>query len=66
MRLVVKRSNPDIAGQLDATQYLHHTGDMEKSGAIVALGALAQEPRLDMFRLPVQAGAESSVLETLG
>lgn len=31
---------------------------MEKSDAIAALGALAQETRLDMFRLLVQAGAE--------
>lgn len=29
---------------------------MEKSSAIVALGALAQETRLDIFRLLVQAG----------
>jgi ArsR family transcriptional regulator, arsenate/arsenite/antimonite-responsive transcriptional repressor len=31
---------------------------MEKSAAIVALGALAQESRLDIFRLLVQAGPE--------
>jgi ArsR family transcriptional regulator len=31
---------------------------MEKSDAIVALGALAQDTRLDIFRLLVQAGAE--------
>jgi ArsR family transcriptional regulator, arsenate/arsenite/antimonite-responsive transcriptional repressor len=31
---------------------------MEKSAAIVALGALAQETRLDIFRLLVQAGTE--------
>lgn len=31
---------------------------MEKSDAIAALGALAQDTRLDMFRLLVQAGAE--------
>jgi ArsR family transcriptional regulator, arsenate/arsenite/antimonite-responsive transcriptional repressor len=31
---------------------------MEKSAAIVALGALAQESRLDIFRLLVQAGTE--------
>lgn len=30
---------------------------MEKSDAIAALGALAQDTRLDMFRLLVQAGA---------
>jgi ArsR family transcriptional regulator, arsenate/arsenite/antimonite-responsive transcriptional repressor len=31
---------------------------MEKSDAIAALSALAQETRLDIFRLLVQAGAE--------
>jgi ArsR family transcriptional regulator, arsenate/arsenite/antimonite-responsive transcriptional repressor len=31
---------------------------MEKSAAIMALGALAQESRLDIFRLLVQAGPE--------
>ena len=31
---------------------------MEKSNAIAALGALAQESRLDIFRLLVQAGPE--------
>ncbi len=31
---------------------------MEKTAALAALGALAQESRLDIFRLLVQAGAE--------
>ncbi|SRR6266536_2365291 len=31
---------------------------MEKMGAVVALAALAQENRLDVFRLLVQAGPE--------
>jgi ArsR family transcriptional regulator, arsenate/arsenite/antimonite-responsive transcriptional repressor len=31
---------------------------MEKTAAIVALGALAQESRLDIFRLLVQVGTE--------
>jgi ArsR family transcriptional regulator, arsenate/arsenite/antimonite-responsive transcriptional repressor len=31
---------------------------MEKSAALAALGALAQETRLDIFRLLVQAGVE--------
>ena len=43
---------------------------MEKSGAIAALAALAQESRLDIFRLLVQAGAEGmtvgSIAEQLG
>jgi DNA-binding transcriptional ArsR family regulator len=31
---------------------------MEKAGAVAALGALAQDNRLDVFRLLVQAGPE--------
>jgi len=31
---------------------------MEKSGAIAALGALAQDSRLDIFRLLIEAGTE--------
>jgi ArsR family transcriptional regulator len=43
---------------LDIPKYFHYIGTMEKSGAIAALAALAQESRLDVFRLLVQAGAE--------
>jgi DNA-binding transcriptional ArsR family regulator len=43
---------------------------MEKSDAIAVLGALAQETRLDIFRLLVQTGVEGlpagSIGETLG
>jgi ArsR family transcriptional regulator, arsenate/arsenite/antimonite-responsive transcriptional repressor len=43
---------------------------MEKSGAIAALAALAQDNRLDVFRLLVQAGpsgmAAGEVAEALG
>ena len=37
-------------------RYLHIVGNMEKEIAISALAALAQETRLDVFRLLVQAG----------
>lgn len=37
---------------------LHYVGDMEKSDAIAALGALAQESRLDIFRLLIEAGVD--------
>jgi len=36
--------------------YFHYYGDMEKRTAIAALAALAQDTRLDIFRLLVQAG----------
>src|SRR5436853_7365268 len=43
---------------------------MEKTNAVVALGALAQDNRLDVFRLLVQAGPEGmpagAVAEALG
>jgi DNA-binding transcriptional ArsR family regulator len=43
---------------------------MEKQNAIAALAALAQETRLDVFRLLVQAGPEGlpagEIAETLG
>jgi ArsR family transcriptional regulator, arsenate/arsenite/antimonite-responsive transcriptional repressor len=35
---------------------LHYSGAMEKSDALAALGALAQETRLDIYRLLVQTG----------
>lgn len=41
---------------LDERQYFHIFGNMDKLEAIAALGALAQESRLDMFRMLVQAG----------
>ena len=39
---------------------------MEKTAAIAALGALAQESRLDVFRLLVQAGAEGMPAGQIG
>jgi ArsR family transcriptional regulator, arsenate/arsenite/antimonite-responsive transcriptional repressor len=41
---------------LTSNRYLYQSGDMEKSDVIAALGALAQDTRLDMYRLLVQAG----------
>jgi ArsR family transcriptional regulator len=43
---------------LDGIQYFYIYGNMEKKDAIAALAALAQESRLDVFRLLVQAGAD--------
>jgi ArsR family transcriptional regulator, arsenate/arsenite/antimonite-responsive transcriptional repressor len=36
--------------------YLHNNRTMKKSNVLAALGALAQETRLDIYRLLVQAG----------
>ena len=51
---------------LDGKQYLHYFGDMEKSETIAALAALAQESRLDIFRLLVQAGSEGRPVGHIG
>jgi ArsR family transcriptional regulator len=36
--------------------YFHYIGTMDAKGAVKALGALAQESRLEVFRLLVQRG----------
>ena len=41
---------------LDANKKFYNYGNMEKTAALAALAALAQESRLDVFRLLVQAG----------
>jgi ArsR family transcriptional regulator len=51
---------------LDATGYFHHSGDMEKLTAVGALAALAQESRLDIFRLLVQAGTRGLPVGQIG
>src|SRR5499425_1130155 len=48
----------------------HYSRSMEKSDAVAALAALAQDSRLDVFRLLVQAGPDGlsagQVATTLG
>jgi ArsR family transcriptional regulator, arsenate/arsenite/antimonite-responsive transcriptional repressor len=62
--------NPEIHRDgwlsLDVRLYFHNIGDMEKADAITALGALAQESRLDIFRLLVQAGTEGMPAGQIG
>ena len=41
---------------LDFAHYFHDTGNMESKAAVQALGALAQETRLAIFRMLVQQG----------
>jgi ArsR family transcriptional regulator, arsenate/arsenite/antimonite-responsive transcriptional repressor len=55
--LGLERTMQKVVG-LDSHPYFHIGGDMEKIYAIAALAALAQETRLDIFRLLVQAGEE--------
>jgi ArsR family transcriptional regulator len=40
--------------RLDRRSYIHNSGYMESDGAILALAALAQSTRLDVFRLLVK------------
>src|SRR5947209_4024141 len=66
-----RTASPSIAGvdktmALDAASHLGHSKDMEKSRAITALAALAQESRLDIFRVLVQAGAEGMPVGRIG
>lgn len=52
-------SGPGEEGNgLDNGHYFHNYKNMEKQTVIEALGALAQETRLDIFRMLVQQGAQ--------
>ena len=43
-------------GRLDAPLHFYNIGNMEKKSALAGLAALAQETRLDIFRLLVERG----------
>jgi ArsR family transcriptional regulator, arsenate/arsenite/antimonite-responsive transcriptional repressor len=43
---------------LDKILHFHNCRDMEKSAVLAALSALAQQTRLDIYRLLVQAGTD--------
>ena len=51
---------------LDTFLYFHNYRNMDKKSTIIALAALAQETRLDIFRLLVQAGPEGLPAGQLG
>src|SRR5215813_650430 len=51
---------------LDAVLYFYDTRNMEMKGAVKALAALAQDTRLSIFRLLVQAGPEGVPAGTIG
>ena len=46
--------------------YFHNFGIMEKTQAVSALSALAQDTRLDIFRLLVQAGPDGCPVGHIG
>jgi len=50
----------------DIPLYLHIIRDMKKANALAALAALAQETRLDIFRLLVQAGEVGLAVGRIG
>lgn len=52
--------------QLDFSIDFHIFGNMKKSIAIAALGALSQETRLDIFRYLVQLGAPGAPAGQIG
>ena len=45
-----------MLARVDSSLFLYILGDMEKQDVIAALAALAQETRLDIFRLLVETG----------
>jgi DNA-binding transcriptional ArsR family regulator len=55
---------------LDTILYFHYRGNVETKSAIGALAALAQETRLRIFRLLVEAGpdglAAGTIVDSLG
>ena len=57
---------PFPAHSLDDQLHLHKYGDMKKSAALAALAALAQETRLDIYRLLVQAGPSGLAAGKIG
>ena len=69
----MKNTNPSVCSiksairSLDSVlQYFYKYGTMKKSTVVAALGALAQETRLDIFRLLVQKGPEGMPAGDIG
>ncbi len=64
------RQIPPCARSLDSFPQFHDLGNMETKTAIEALSALAQERRLEVFRLLVRAGrsgmAAGAIADALG
>ena len=59
-----------MAAALDQFRHFYYIRSMEKLEALAALGAIAQESRLDIYRLLVQAGPDGlpagQIAERLG
>jgi DNA-binding transcriptional ArsR family regulator len=51
---------------LDIDHYFHYFGNMDQTRAVEKLGALAQENRLAIFRLLVEAGPEGLAAGAVG
>lgn len=50
----------------DSRDYFHDTRNMDNKAAVIALAALAQETRLSVFRLLVEAGPEGVHVGAIG
>jgi ArsR family transcriptional regulator, arsenate/arsenite/antimonite-responsive transcriptional repressor len=63
-------TDPDVRVLLDNALHFYDSRFMESKSAVEALGALAQDSRLQVYRLLVQAGPEglaaSDIAERLG
>ena len=54
------------SGGIDSPHYFYIIGNVEPSSAVLALGALAQETRLAVFRLLVEKGPEGLCAGDIG
>jgi ArsR family transcriptional regulator len=52
--------------RFDKARYFHDTRNMETTSAVAALAALAQETRLTIFRLLVEAGPQGMAAGVVG
>lgn len=55
-KAAVQFSPPHLVGALTTLHHFYILGNMEKENVVAALAALAQEHRLEVYRLLVQAG----------
>jgi ArsR family transcriptional regulator, arsenate/arsenite/antimonite-responsive transcriptional repressor len=62
---LIHAAMPDRNWGLDVVQYFHNSGNMKSIDALTCLNALAQEHRLNLYRLLVQAGEEGMAVGEL-
>lgn len=63
---VTKKARAESAGSLTVLRSFDNNGNMETKSAVAALAALAQETRLSVFRLLIEAGPEGIAAGEVG